>query len=117
MILWLVEIEMLNPIHELEWALSFKIPRKLKRPRISRISTILDQPLGVLNKQVVRKCSPLTTVFQLLEGVQNVTTLDLNMDFDTVQLDLNAPDKESIYKRPKFFPSNKYVSQRLGICL
>ena len=81
MIVWLVEIEMLNPIHELEWALSFKIPRKLKRPRISRISSILEQPLRVLNKRVVRKHYPLTTVLQVLAGVQNVTTLDLNMGF------------------------------------
>ena len=53
MIVWLVEIEMLNPIHELEWALSFIIPRKLKQPGIGKISSILEQPLRVLNKRVV----------------------------------------------------------------
>ena len=79
MIVWLVEIEMLNPIHELEWALSFIILRKLKQPRISRISSILEQPLRVLNKQVVRKNYPLTKVLQVLAGIQHVTTLDLNM--------------------------------------
>ena len=82
MIVRLVEIEMLNPIHELEWGLSFIILRKLKQPGISRISLILKQPLRVLNKQVVRKHYSLTTVLQVLAGVQNVTTLDLNMGFE-----------------------------------
>ena len=82
MIVWVVEIEMLNPIHELEWALSFIILRKLKHPRVSRISSILEQPLRVLNKRVVRKHCSLTTVLQVLAGVQNVTTLDLNMGFE-----------------------------------
>ena len=107
MIEWLAEIEMLNPIHELEWALSFTIPRKLKWPRINRISLILEQPLRVLNKQVVRKNYPLTTVLQVLEGVQDVTTLDRNMGFYTLQLDLNASDKESVYKRPNSLQGNE----------
>ena len=94
---------MLNPIHELERALSFIIPRKLQQPRINRISLILEQPLRVLNKRVVRKNCPLTTVLQVIAGVQNVTTLDLNMGFETLQLDLNASDKRAPQNALKVF--------------
>ena len=94
---------MLNPIDELEWALSFITLRKLKQPRISRISSILEQPLRVLNKRVVHKHYHLTTVLQVLAGVQNVTTLDLKMGFETLQLDLNASDKRAPQNAPKVF--------------
>ena len=94
---------MLKPIHELEWALSFTIPRNLNWPRINRISLILEQPLRVINKRVVRKNYPLTTVLQVLPGVKNVTTLDLNMGFETLQLYLNAFDKRAPQNAPKVF--------------
>ena len=90
-------------------------PKKRKRPRSSRISTILEQPLRALNKQVVRKKYPLTTVLQVLAGVQNVTTLDLNMGFETLQLDLNASDKRAPQNALKVFQAIKHASQRLGI--
>ena len=100
-----------------EWALSFIIPRKPERPRIKMISTILEKHLQILNKRVVRKHYPLTTALSVLAGVQYVTSLDLTVCHDTLQLDLNASDKESVYKHPNSLPSNKYVSQQLGICV
>ena len=64
---------------------------------------ILEQPLQVRNKHVVLKYYPLTTVLQVLAGVQILTTLDLNMGFDTLQLDLNASDKRAPQNAPKVF--------------
>ena len=64
---------------------------------------ILKQPLRILKKLVVRKNYPLTTVLQVLAGVQHVTTLDLNMGFETLQLDLNASEKRAPQNAPKVF--------------
>ena len=81
-----MEIGVLKPIQESEWAFpSFIIPKKSKDPGKPGTVRFLSD-LRELNKQVIRKPYPLpkiSTVLQELEGFQYATALalDLNMGY------------------------------------
>ena len=87
----LVEIGVLKPIQESEWAFpSFIIPKKSKDPgkpgTVRSLSNVCE-----LNKHIIRKPYPLpkiSTVLQELEGFQYATTLYLNMGYYTLRLNL-----------------------------
>ena len=83
----LVEIGVLKPIQESEWAFpSFIIPKKSKDPGKPGTVRFLSD-LRELNKRIIRKPYPLpkiSTVLQELEGFQYATALDLNMGYYTL---------------------------------
>ena len=87
----LVDIGVLKPIQESEWASpSFIISKKSKDPNDPGTVRLLSD-LGELNKRIIRKPYPLpkiSTVLQELEGFQYATALDLNMGCYTLRLDL-----------------------------
>jgi len=87
----LVEIGVLKPIQESDWAFpSSIIPKKSKDPGKSGTVRFLGD-LRELNKCIIRKPYPLpknSTVLQELEGFQYATALDLNMDYYTLRFDL-----------------------------
>jgi len=107
----LVEIGVLKPIQESEWAFpSFIIPKKSKVPGQPGTVRFLSD-LRELNKRIIRKPYPLpkiSTVLQELEGFQYATALDLNMGYYTLRLDLTTSDMCTI-----IFPWGKYSYQRL----
>ena len=107
----LVEIGVLKPVQESEWAFpSFIIPKKSKDPDKAGTVRFLSD-LRELNKRVIRKPYPLpkiSTVLQELEGFQYATALDLNMGYYTLRLDLSTSDMCTI-----IFPWGKYSYQRL----
>ena len=102
----LVEIGVLKPIQESEWAFpSFIIPKKSKVPGEPGTVRFLSD-LRELNKRVVRKPYPLpkiSTVLQELEGFQYASALDLNMGYYTLRLDLSTQRLCTI-----IFPWGKY---------
>ena len=112
----LVEIGVLKPIQESEWAFpSFIIPKKSKDPNKPGTVRFLSD-LRELNKRIIRKPYPLpkiSTVLQELEGFQYATALDLNMGYYTLRLDLATANLCTI-----IFPWGKYSYQRLpmGCC-
>ena len=112
----LVEIGVLKPIQESEWAFpSFIIPKKSKDPNKPGTVRFLSD-LRELNKRIIRKPYPLpkmSTVLQELEGYQYATALDLNMGYYTLRLDLSTANMCTI-----IFPWGKYSYQRLpmGCC-
>jgi len=107
----LVEIGVLKPIQESEWAFpSFIIPKKSKDPGKPGTVRFLSD-LRELNKRIIRKPYPLpkiSTVLQELEGFQYATALDLNMGYYTLRLDLATSEMCTI-----IFPWGKYSYQRL----
>jgi len=107
----LVEIGVLKPIQESEWAFpSFIIPKKSKEPGKPGTVRFLSD-LRELNKRIVRKPYPLpkiSTVLQELEGFQYATALDLNMGYYTLRLDLATSIMCTI-----IFPWGKFSYQRL----
>jgi len=107
----LVEIGVLKPIQESEWAFpSFIIPKKSKTPgELGTVRFLSD--LRELNKRVIRKPYPLpkiSTVLQEFEGFQYATALDLNMGYCTLRLDLSTQKLCTI-----IFLWGKYSCQRL----
>ena len=107
----LVEIGVLKPIQESEWAFpSFIIPKKSKDPGKPGTVRFLSD-LRELNKRVIRKPYPLpkiSTVLQELEGFQYATALDLNMGYYTLRLDFKTSAMCTI-----IFPWGKFSYQRL----
>ena len=107
----LVEIGVLKPIQESEWAFpSFIIPKKPKGPGLPGTVRFLSD-LRELNKRIIRKPYPLpkiSTVLQELEGFTYATALDLNMGYYTIRLDPKTAEMCTI-----IFPWGKYSYQRL----
>ena len=112
----LVDIGVLKPIQESEWAFpSFIIPKKSKEPGKPGTVRFLSD-LRELNKRIIRKPYPLpkiSTVLQELEGFKYATALDLNMGYYTLRLDPATSEICTI-----IFPWGKYSYQRLpmGAC-
>ena len=88
-----MEIGVLKPIQESEWAFpSFIISKMSKDPGKPGTVQFLSD-LHELNKQIVRKPYPLpktSTLLQELKGFQYETALDLNMSYYTLHLDLKT---------------------------
>ena len=106
-----MEIGVLKPIQESEWAFtSFIIPKKSKGPG-KPVTVRFLSDLQELNKRVVRKPYPLpkiSTVMQELESFQYATALDLNMSYYTLCLDLRTSGMCTI-----IFPWGNFSYQRL----
>ncbi len=101
----LCKLGVLEQQHYSEWASpSFIVPKKNNTVHFLR-------NFGEVNKRLIRKPFPIpkiSTVLQELEGFTFATTLDLNMGYYTIRLDLDA-SKICM----NIFPWGKYSYKRL----